>query len=335
MYLNGYLTASRRVLPALNEGAVEAAMVMVSPVRGLRPVRAGRERVEKAPKPAIVTVSPLASASAMAENTALTAAAASDFDSEVLAATPTASSRLFIPRPLWSPFRRSVSRYRRLSGSAPRRVVAHLAEREVVFSRTALLTAALAWEPGKVTVGEAEAVVAEREAAGALHAARMLGTDGLLTTDRAVADERETIALMEAGRERAKAPIRPRAVDKALRNGPLTDGQKAAVKLILSGADRVVGVQGYAGSGKTTMLSRARALLENRGFEVRGLAPSASAARTLEGEAAIGAETLQRFLALHAGVAAGRMTEKGEKEMRSQFAKTVLVVDEGSPTSTV
>ena len=58
------------------------------------------------------------------------------------------------------------------------------------------------------------------------------------------------------------------------------------MKLILaSKGDRVVGVQGYAGSGKTTMLNRARALLEKRGFEVRGLAPSASAARTLEGEA--------------------------------------------------
>ena len=66
--------------------------------------------------------------------------------------------------------------------------------------------------------------------------------DGLLTTDRAAGDERETIALMEAGRERTRAPMRGRAVDKALRNGPLTSGQKVAVKLILSEGDRVVGV---------------------------------------------------------------------------------------------
>ena len=212
--------------------------------------------------------------------------------------------------------------------------VAHLSEREAVFSRTDLLAAALAWDPGEVTVGEAEAAMAEREAAGALHAARMPGMDGLLTTDRAVADERETISLMQAGGGRTRAPMRARAVDKALRNGPLTEGQKAAVRLIVSDSDRVVGVQGYAGSGKTTMLNRARALLEKRGYEVRGLAPSASAARTLEGEAAIGSETLQRFLARYAGVAAGRMTAKGEKEMRSRFAKSVLVVDEGSLAST-
>ena len=213
--------------------------------------------------------------------------------------------------------------------------VAHLSEREAVFSRTDLLAAALAWNPGEVTVGEAEAAAARLEKAGSLHAARLPGMEGLLTTDRAVGDEKETIALMEAGRERGAAPMRARAVDKALRKGPLTDGQKAAVKLILSEGDRVVGVQGYAGSGKTTMLNRARALLEKRGYEVRGLAPSASAARTLEGEAGIGAETLQRFLARYAGVAAGRMTAKGEKEMRAAFAKTVLVVDEGSLASTV
>ena len=213
--------------------------------------------------------------------------------------------------------------------------VAHLSEREAVFSRTDLLTAALAWNPGEVTVGEAEAAAARLEKAGSLHAARLPGMEGLLTTDRAVGDEKETIALMETGRERGATPMRARAVDKALRNGPLTEGQKAAVKLILSEGDRVVGVQGYAGSGKTTMLNRARALLEKRGYEVRGLAPSASAARTLEGEAGIGSETLQRFLARYAGVAAGRMTAKGEKEMRAAFAKTVLVVDEGSLASTV
>ena len=80
---------------------------------------------------------------------------------------------------------------------------------------------------------------------------------------------------------------------------------------------------------------RARALLEKKGYTVRGLAPSASAARTLAAEAGIESETLQRFLARYSGVAEGRMTRKGQKEMRSSFAKTALVVDEGSLASTV
>ena len=133
--------------------------------------------------------------------------------------------------------------------------MAHLSEREAVFARTDLLAATLAFDPGKMDIGSAERELGRREAAGTLHPARLPGAEGLLTTDRAVADERETIALMQAGQRRGDAPMRARAVDKALRGGPLNRGQSEAVKLILSSEDRTVGVQGYAGSGKTTMLS--------------------------------------------------------------------------------
>ena len=213
--------------------------------------------------------------------------------------------------------------------------VAHLSEREAVFARTDLLAAALAWNPGAAPIGDIEREIAAREAAGTLHAARLPGLEDRLATERAVADEKETIALMQTGQGRGAVPMRGRAVDKALRNGPLTNGQKDAVRLILSADDRVVGVQGYAGSGKTTMLNRARRLMGKKGYEVRGLVPSASAARTLEGEAGIGSETLQRFLMRYNGVAEGCMTKKGAKEMRAAFAKTALVVDEGSLASTV
>ena len=213
--------------------------------------------------------------------------------------------------------------------------VAHLSEREAVFSRTDVLAAALAWKPGAVSIGEAERTVSELQKSGALHAANLPVRGESLTTDKAIADEKETISLMNEGQGRSKAPMRARRVDKLLRNGPLTDGQKAAVKLILSERDRVVGVQGYAGTGKTTMLNRARALLEKRGYELKGLAPSASAAQTLAAEAHIETETLQRFLARNAGIAEGRLTNKGARDMRAAFQKTVLVVDEGSLASTV
>ncbi|MYF98129.1 relaxase domain-containing protein, partial [Candidatus Poribacteria bacterium] len=213
--------------------------------------------------------------------------------------------------------------------------VAHRSEREAVFGRTGLVAAALAWNPGRASIDAIEREVESRIKAGTLHAARLPGLEDCLTTDRALADERETTLLMKAGQGRGTVAMRGRAVDKALRNGPLTDGQKEAVRLILSAADRTVGVQGYAGSGKTTMLNRARALLEKKGYEVRGLAPSASAARTLEGESGISSETLQRFLMRHHGVAGGRMTRKGERALRMKHKKTVLVVDEGSLASTV
>ena len=213
--------------------------------------------------------------------------------------------------------------------------IAHLSEREAVFSRTDLLAATLARDPGAVSVEAAERAVEDLTREGRLHAAPALeGGDGM-TTDKALADERETIGLMRDGRDRGRAPMRSWMVSARLHKGPLTQGQREAVKLILSSKDRVVGVQGYAGTGKTTMLNRARALLEKRGYEVKGLAPSASAVKTLATEAGIESETLQRFLARNAGVAEGRLTKKGEREMRAAYRKTVLVVDEGSLASTV
>ena len=213
--------------------------------------------------------------------------------------------------------------------------MAHLSEREAVFARSDLYAAALAAAPGAVSIGDVERVVAELEKAGAIHAVSLPGAEDALATDRTVGEERETVALMHAGESQGRAPMRGWQVQGHLNKGPLTAGQKAAVKLILSAKDRTIGVQGYAGTGKTTMLDRARTLAEKKGWRMAGLAPSASAVQTLAAEAGIESETLQRFLARNSGVAEGRLTKRGEKEMRAAFAKTILVVDEGSLASTV
>ena len=213
--------------------------------------------------------------------------------------------------------------------------VDHLSEREAVFARTDLLAAALAHDPGSVTISDAEATVARLEKEGALHACRLPLRGESLTTDLTVANEKETIALMERGQGVSRPVMRSWIAGPLLHNGRLTVGQKEAVKTMLSSRDRVVGVQGYAGTGKTTMLDRARALAAKRGYRTIGVAPSASAARTLAAEAGIETETLQRFLARNAGIAEGRLTRKGAREMRAAFRKTVLVVDEGSLASTV
>ncbi len=211
----------------------------------------------------------------------------------------------------------------------------HHSERQAVFARADLFAAALAHAPGRVTMAEAEREVAALENAGALHAVSVPGAADALATERTVGEERETIALMRLGEGKGRAPMRSWAVQGHLHRGPLTAGQRDAVKLILSSMDRVVGVQGYAGTGKTTMLDRVRTLAEKKGWRMVGLAPSASAVKTLASEAGIESETLQGFLARNTGVAEGRLTRKGERQMRAAFDRTILVVDEGSLASTV
>ncbi|MDE0035586.1 MAG: relaxase domain-containing protein [Deltaproteobacteria bacterium] len=219
------------------------------------------------------------------------------------------------------------------AGDATSWAVEHLSERQAVFGHVDLLAAALGREPGKVTVGGAERAIAALEERGGLHAATGLGHGRHWTTDAALARESETIALMQAGKGSGKAIMRGWIATTRLHRGRLNEGQKEAVRMILASTDRVVGVQGYAGTGKTTMLDRLRALLESRGYRTMGLAPSASAARTLERESGIGSETLQRFLAQHAGIGEGRGAPKGLRGLRASFSKTVLVVDESSLAS--
>ncbi len=219
------------------------------------------------------------------------------------------------------------------AGDAAAWAVAHLAERQAVFGHADLLAATLAREPGAVTVDAAERAIAALERDGALHAARGLDHGRHWSTDAALARESETIALMRAGQGAEKTVMRRWVAETKLHRGRLNEGQKEAVKTILAGKDRVVAVQGYAGTGKTTMLKRLRALAASQGYRTVGLAPSASAAKTLANESGIESETLQRYLARHDGIAHGRGTAAGLRKLRAANAKTVLVVDESSLAS--
>ena len=211
--------------------------------------------------------------------------------------------------------------------------VEHLSERQSVFSHADLLAAALSVEPGSATVQEAEWAVEVLDRDGKLHGAIGPEHGRHWATEAAVAREWETVERMREGKNAGERIMRRWMATAKLHRGRLNEGQKEAVKLVLSSTDRVVGVQGYAGTGKTTMLDRFRSLAESAGYQVKGLAPSASAARTLDRESGIRSETLQRYLTRHAGVVGGRATPRSLRELRAAQARTVLVVDESSLAS--
>ena len=199
----------------------------------------------------------------------------------------------------------------------------HLEERQCVFRRTDLLAAALGRDPGRHSHEELEAAIDR------LRRDRHLAdtSSGDLTTRQTLRAERAVIAAMREGRS---APLaNAQDVTAQLDATSLTDGQRNAVRTILLTDNRIVGVQGFAGTGKTRMLKEVVRLAEDR--PVIGLAPSSAAARVMALEAGIGTTTLQWMLARYGHLADGPDLE----EARKRFRGAVIVVDEASMIGTV
>ena len=210
------------------------------------------------------------------------------------------------------------------------RVLAQLEERASVFPVREALALALAHTPGLYRLEEIERAFAELQRDGHLLPAIRRGVGEAWTTARAVNAEREVRERTEGDIGAVGALARDSVSEEALEG--LTAGQREAVRLILESRDRIVGVQGYAGTGKTTMLRRAASLLGEQ--RVLGLAPSASAARTLSRETGLACRTLQWFLARCREVADGVADAETLAGLRERYGGAVIVVDEMSLAGT-
>src|ERR1043166_8423611 len=121
------------------------------------------------------------------------------------------------------------------------------------------------------------------------------------TTQRMLKMEQENIQTVMNGKGASPAVVRASRVEDLVANSAqnqklkLNANQQSALETILSSQDQIVGLQGGAGTGKTTVLSVLREAAEKEGYQVRGFAPTTRAAKQL-GESGIETETLQKFL---------------------------------------
>ena len=149
----------------------------------------------------------------------------------------------------------------------------------------------------------AERVVGKASFSDVQHALALEERDGNLirvgdryTTIEALRVEHQTIEKMKEGQNHVIPIMDGEQADRMLSGHCLTIGQERAGRHILTSSDRFIGVEGWAGTGKTTMLERVQDATRGSRVELRGLAVSASAARTLETEAGIASETVAQFL---------------------------------------
>ncbi|MGA3035566.1 MAG: MobF family relaxase [Terracidiphilus sp.] len=119
----------------------------------------------------------------------------------------------------------------------------------------------------------------------------------LFTTTKTIEAEHEIVRCVAEGRNQIEPILtRQQAINVADQHPHLNRAQQSVVEDVLSSPDRIQGIQGYAGAGKTTTLSVIREAAEKHGCTVEGFAPTSRAARQLN-EAGVESGTLQGFLA--------------------------------------
>ena len=195
-------------------------------------------------------------------------------------------------------------------------------EREAIIDERAIFVDAMRRGMGETTYPEVRASFEARVASGEF---RVVGEDKhrpgrRFTTAETIRAEREIVKTMQDGQGRAPHLM---SVEQAI---PLTEArpqlnpaQRGTIEQVLTSHDRIQGLQGVAGAGKTTTLVSIRQGAEEGGYLVEGFAPTSRAARQLR-DAGISADTLQGFLAR------SRHTDSA--------AKHLYMVDESSLAST-
>ena len=199
-------------------------------------------------------------------------------------------------------------------------------EREAVTDERLLMRDALRRGMGDITYPEIRKNFDQRIAAGEFQSVEGTkhSTGRQFTTPETIAMERSAIQSLRLG-QNAVEPIMSAAAaaEHASSRPQLNEGQRAAIEEILTSRDRVHGLQGLAGTGKTTALDAIREGAERSGYAVEGFAPTSKAANQLR-DAGISADTLQGFLAR-----GGREQTAGDPASRHLY-----MLDESSLAST-
>jgi len=176
--------------------------------------------------------------------------------------------------------------------------IAHLSEREAAFKKSKVLEVALEKAIGRCDVDALHAALNHAMADWVL----ISGREGLLTTKEAIGFEERIINTVKCGVNTIEPFLTQEQSFEKLKEARLTQGQKEACQLITTTSDRFIMIQGYAGTGKTTMTKTAIDTIEyvtknmiEGGADIIAVAPTHQAVKEMKA-LGIKAQTLKSFL---------------------------------------
>jgi conjugative relaxase-like TrwC/TraI family protein len=193
-------------------------------------------------------------------------------------------------------------------------------ERQAVADERELIRDVLKRSMGEASFAEIRERFEKSIQSGYFIAVESKSPSRAFTTERMIQYERDNVAEMQRGQGQNGPLVNPQTWQHVQEShAHLSPSQRAAVEQIVSGRDKIMGLEGVAGAGKTTSLSAIREAAECEGYQVIGLAPTSRAAHKLA-ESGIESHTLQRHLIRHEAPTDGK--------------KRLFVIDESSLAST-
>ncbi len=195
-------------------------------------------------------------------------------------------------------------------------------EREAVADERIIMREALRRGMGEVSFSEVQSEFQRRREEGEFRSVQgqKHSSGRNFTTPETIAAERANVQHVLDGRGAAKPILSEAAAERKTQSREfLNEAQRTAIREVLTSSDRIHGLQGLAGTGKTTALAAIREGAAQGGYKVEGFAPTSKAAGQLR-EAGIEANTLQSFLA--------------RKKEADPESKHLYMLDESSLAST-
>jgi conjugative transfer relaxase protein TraI len=206
-----------------------------------------------------------------------------------------------------------------------------LSQRTSVFTERALLTESLKHSlvhEKPISKESIIAAIAAEKSQQNLYAERCKTSKEMyLTTPWLLTLEAETIARIEHNKNTVKSIATLQEVNAFQRNRksqlayPMTPSQIEAMSVLLTTQDRYLAIQGYAGTAKTTMLAEARLFMEEKGYQLRGIAVASSAANELQTKSGIRSDV---FPVIYQAL---------KNAPKRSFKNTIFIVDEASMLS--
>ena len=175
--------------------------------------------------------------------------------------------------------------------------ISHLSEREAVFSKHELLTVALQKAMGVANLEGLEQALTSDLRDGQLIAA----PNGMLMTRESLAFEQQILSTVRTGKNTVIPLLDDVTANDKLSAYALTEGQKEACHLIATTSDRFIMIQGFAGTGKTTMTKSAIDVIQqavhlsDKPLAIVAVAPTHQAVKEMRA-LGIEAQTLKSFL---------------------------------------